>query len=319
MATPEKESLARQILAASTAHPPVLAQTFHALAPLAKPIRYAGGILIDHVLPIYVKAFNVGFAVYEWLPTDLFSALMGLGLSFGGGAYCASIAAIEAIRLSSGWQTTQDALQTVCDDLRAVYLAHAKDDHVDADGDGVADVRQLTGQELMTRKLGVWAQAIKDPEKLSAAIGGLCAAWLAAQSVLRVEFAKTITLGVSIAEMATPMLTRICVPFAVHVLPKPYHHWIPLLVQTAARAIGVALAWRVQVLVSAVHLALRGGLLFSRCAPRRALPTPPAPPARHPLVSSRARAAYLGRWLLVCVCLCVLYGPSVHAARGTQL
>ena len=28
--------------------------------------------------------------------------------------------------------------------------------------------------------------------------------------------------------------------------------------------IGVAFAWRLQVVVSAVHLALRGGLLFSR-------------------------------------------------------
>ena len=43
-----------------------------------------------------------------------------------------------------------------------------------------------------------------------------------------------------------------------------YHHWIPLLVKSSARAIGVALAWRLQVIVSAVHLALRGGLFFSR-------------------------------------------------------
>jgi len=84
------------------------------------------------------------------------------------------------------------------------------------------------------------------------------------QGVLRLEFAKTVTLGVSIAEMATPMLTRICLPFAVHVVPKPYHHWIPLLIKSTARAIGVALAWRIQVVLSAVHLAMRGGLLFSR-------------------------------------------------------
>ena len=31
-----------------------------------------------------------------------------------------------------------------------------------------------------------------------------------------------------------------------------------------AKAVGVSRAWRLQVLVSAVHLALRGGLLFSR-------------------------------------------------------
>lgn len=84
------------------------------------------------------------------------------------------------------------------------------------------------------------------------------------QGVLRLEFAKTITLGVSIAEMATPTLQRLGVPLLVHVVPKPYHHWIPIIIKTTARSIGVALAWRLQVIVSAVHLAMRGGLLFAR-------------------------------------------------------
>ena len=39
---------------------------------------------------------------------------------------------------------------------------------------------------------------------------------------------------------------------------------MPLGVKSAARMIGVAVAWRLQVVVSAAHLALRGGLLFSR-------------------------------------------------------
>lgn len=164
----------------------------------------------------------------------------------------------------SGWDTTRAALLEVYADAKAVYTANALDNAKDADGDGVADVKQISSQDLATRKLALWAQAIKDPDKLSMALGGLYAAWLGVQSVLRIEFARTVTLGVSIAEMANPMLRRICVPFLAHVLPKPYHHWIPLVIKLSARALGVALAWRVQVVVSALHLALRGGLLCSR-------------------------------------------------------
>ena len=123
----------------------------------------------------------------------------------------------------------------------------------------------------VSRKLAVYAMAVKDPERLSAAVGGLYTAWLAVQGVLRLEFAKTITLGVSIAEMATPALNRLGVPVLAHVVPPPYHHWIPMILKSTARAIGVAFAWRLQVVVSAVHLAMCGGLLFARSLLRWAI------------------------------------------------
>ena len=251
-------SIARQILNASDGAPPMLANAFNAIAPVFKPLRYGAGLFVDYVLPIYVRAFNLGLEAYERLPTDVFTALAGLALAFAGGAYCASVAAFEAVRMS-GWDTTKAALLDVWVEVKAVYEANAEDDAKQKETDGT-----LTGQELMSHKLSVWALAIKDPEKLSTAVGGLCTAWLAAQSVLRLEFAKTVTLGVAIAEMAEPILLRVTLPFATHVVPKPYHHWLPLLVKSSAKAIGVGLAWRLQVVVSAVHLAMRGGLLFSR-------------------------------------------------------
>ena len=47
--------------------------------------------------PFYAALAKVGFYIYEALPVDLFSALTGLGLSFFGGVYCASIAAVEVM------------------------------------------------------------------------------------------------------------------------------------------------------------------------------------------------------------------------------
>jgi len=47
-------------------------------------------------------------------------------------------------------------------------------------------------------------------------------------------------------------------------MPPAYHHWIPMVIANTARSIGVAVAWKMQEVVSAMHLALLGGLLFSR-------------------------------------------------------
>ncbi len=263
MADNTRDSIARQILAASATEPPRLATVINTVTPYVKPILHVFTFAVDYVLPIYVNAFKLGYRLYQTIGSDLYAAITGLGLCFAGGGYCASIAAIEAFRLS-GWDTTRQALLEIYADAKAVYAAHVEDEKRDDNGDGVADVRQLTPQQLMNRKLAMCAMAVKDPERLMTAVGGLYTAWLAVQGVLRLEFAKTITLGLSIAEMATPALQKIGVPVLVHITPRPYHHWIGLAIKTSARAIGVALAWRLQVIVSAFHLAMRGGLLFSR-------------------------------------------------------
>ena len=44
---------------------------------------------------------------------------------------------------------------------------------------------------------------------MMAAVGGLYTSWLAVQGTLRLQYAKTITLGVSIAAMATPYLQKV--------------------------------------------------------------------------------------------------------------
>lgn len=226
-------------------------------------IGFIATMIIDYVGPFYVKLFQLSFRAYCELPVDLLSALAGLGLSFCGGAYCASISAIQAFKMC-GWERTKAALIDIYNDGCAIYEAYVADDAKDDDGDGIRDVTRLSANDLLTRKLAVMAMAVKDPDKLNAAVGGLYTSWLAVQAVLRTEFAKTITLGVSIAAMATPYLQKVGVPVLVHVMPPAYHAWIPLIIANTARSIGVGIAWKMQEVVSAVHLALLGGLLFSR-------------------------------------------------------
>ena len=124
-------------------HPPAARWLTH---PSATPqIGFIATMIIDCCGPLYIKLFQLGYRAYHELPTDLLSALIGLGLSFCGGAYCASISAIEAVRMS-GWDRTQSALEEIYTDACAMYKAYVADDDSSANAD-----------DLLTRKLAVVA------------------------------------------------------------------------------------------------------------------------------------------------------------------
>lgn len=59
--------------------------------------------------------------------------------------------------------------------------------------------------------------------------------------------------------------SRLGVPLLAALIPPKYHHWIPVIVKNAVRAGAVSLAWRLQVINSAMQSAMRGGLIFARC------------------------------------------------------
>jgi len=244
---------------ANISPPPYVAQALRSAAPALKIVAKA----INLVGPLYIRMGRMGYYAYTIMPVDLFQACIGLGLCFCGGSYCASIAAIEAFRMT-GWEATRAALIDISDEAKRVQAANDVDNKKDDDGNGVADVEELPPAELLQRKASVFMVAVKDPNKLSLALGGLYTAWIAVQGTLRVEFARTITLGVSMAEMATPVALKAGVPILAHLLPPKYHHWIPAIIKNTVRALAVSLAWRLQVMQSAMQSALRGGLLFAR-------------------------------------------------------
>eukprot|EP00965_Chrysotila_dentata_P177076 5848435-Pleurochrysis_carterae.AAC.1 len=192
MAPSEQSGYMKMLSGASGEPPPTLAKILEASKPLVRPLL----ALFDILAPIIAQGFEFGYAMYVKLPVDLFTALMGAGLCFCGGAYCASIAAVEAFR-QCGWETTKAAILDVYAEFQRVKAAHDADEKKDADGDGVADVKRLTSSQLLQRKAALVAISIKDPEKLATALGGIWSAWLGVQGILRFEFAKTITLAIS--------------------------------------------------------------------------------------------------------------------------
>jgi hypothetical protein len=177
---------------------------------------------INMVAPLYVNMWALCLRAYETLPLELLEALMGFGMCFAGGAYCTSIAAVEAFRIT-GWDTTRRALRDVYAEAKNIHAAHQTDEKKDEDGDGKADVLALAPAELLQRKVKVLALAVKDPDKLMTALGGLYTSWLAVQGTLRLQYAKTITLGVSIANELEKPATAWLVPIVVPLIPPAYH------------------------------------------------------------------------------------------------
>ena len=82
------------------------------------------------------------------------------------------VAACEAARLT-GWERTEKAIKSIWEEAQIILQENKKDDTVDADGDGVADVNQLEAKDLMFRKAHL-VMTKCDPEKINAALGGEC-------------------------------------------------------------------------------------------------------------------------------------------------
>ena len=166
--------------------------------------------------------------------------------------------------------------------------ANAKDDEVDDDGDGVADVDQLTPPQLLQRKafllmcnpvartvynptsahgpvcfLHECSTTVKEPQKIQAAVGSVYAALLAVLATLKLEFAATTAMAMGVADMCKKPLFKFVVPGLEKVLPPQMHQWIRPTIDSTMRIVAIAVAWYVQQLISAFYSALRGGKLFA--------------------------------------------------------
>ena len=132
---------------ANLAPPPAVAQALQRAKPALKVVAK----VVNVVGPFYMKLGRFGLYAYNVLPFDLFQACLGLGLCFCGGSYVASIAAIEAFRMT-GWESTKAALLDVGEEMKRVQIANDADNKKDDDGNGIADVDEMEPADLLQRK-----------------------------------------------------------------------------------------------------------------------------------------------------------------------
>lgn len=238
--------------------PPALVPYLKKLAPVGAAII----IGIELSLPIMAQIVTKVNWFLSVCPLDLLYAITGILLCFFGGMYPTTIAAWEAWSQLGGHKAI-GYVKELALEFKKVNEKSSADDLVDADNDGIADVNQMSGVDLLKRKTQL-ALATVDPNKLNDALGGLYSGWIGVMGVLKIQFAKTIALGCSIGTFLQKPAEAVLTPALSYFVEEQYRQWIPAVIGWTTKYIGVQVAWYIQKVISAFHSAIRGGLMFSR-------------------------------------------------------
>lgn len=181
-------------------------------APFVKFVGTVTQVLIacgNVVLPPVVGVISLVSDFYRALPKDAILAQVGLVYCFAGGYYPTLFSSISAAQ-QCGWNVMVEAIQDLTNEavavIRALELHAAKSSFF-----GTAESRSL----LFRQKTGV-VLATVDPMKINTAASALYTTWLGVSSVLEKEYARVITLSLTMAGMKS--LRAFAAPFIRYLL-----------------------------------------------------------------------------------------------------
>jgi len=181
-------------------------------------------------------------------PEALIGMFTGFMLIFFGGFFIVTVALVEAFK-QGGSEALFENLGKLSKQIKAVQHANAEDDKKDEDGDGIPDVLQITKDQLAQRKLRVALTAM-DPIIVQSAFGNLWTATLSACASVKLQFARTIALGVSIGNYLNRPITRYIIPLIESFTDKTYHKWYPVVSSYVCRMVGASIAFQIQRILS---------------------------------------------------------------------
>ena len=179
---------------------------------------------ITIIEPVAEKAYSLAMKAWSLVAPfsdDFLPLLTGLIMVFYGGSIPLTIAAVEAFRLT-GWDRTKSALVVLFEQFNRAVAASKKDDQVDDNNDGIADVKQIDSKALVQRKISLFLK-VTDPMKVTEAVTALGSGCTAVLATLKNEFAQSITLGVSIADIFHKAAEKYLRPQLEAVVPKEHH------------------------------------------------------------------------------------------------
>lgn len=117
-----------------------------------------------------------------------------------------------------GWDNTRQHLMMLWEEHQRLRGENHRDNSIDEDGNRIADVDEVNGRELFTRKMKLFL-VHADPARMNAAVGGLWHATLGVIGVLKIQFARTVTLGAAIGDVTSKTMGRAATPVLAHLLP----------------------------------------------------------------------------------------------------
>lgn len=259
----EASTLRRRSAAQSSSDRALNLDSLRQLQESAAPLFVYLATFLEEVTPVidFVKTNGqqLWTALQPYHPEDLFPAIYGLFLVFFGGVYMTIVASAEAA-YQFGWDRIKVSLIALHGEWHKASDAFQRDNKIDKDRDGVADVEEMSAKDLAARRLMVLTRAM-DPEKVSAALEGLTIAVVAILATLRVKFAKAITLGTAIGQVLEQILSPFTTPSLQYALPDDYDKWVPVISRYGFRYLGISMSWILMRVITAVFAALKGSEL----------------------------------------------------------
>lgn len=190
--------------------------------------------------------------------------LIGLALCFFGGSYTMLIAVVETVRLLC-WEDLRKSFGVLKRNYEVAAEQNRKDNLVDADGNGIADVEEINRNELFSRKAALFMKSV-DIEAVQTAARTIGAALLSVIAALRVKLARSLALGGSLANMAKEYIHL--EQWLTEVLPPDTKKWAGVLSNTIVGTATMTLATMLSGIISIVHCCIRGSDMFVHHAVR---------------------------------------------------
>jgi len=214
------------------------------------------------VAPSIIRFCKASHAAYKKLPMMHVRLIAGTILCFFGGFYPTFFAALQAAE-HGGLDTVGRALSALSEEVIIIVNENEKDDKVDANKNGKADVVELDGGELLRRKVKLVLTKM-NPEKVNDALATIYKVWISVLAVLTIQFARTIALALTLSDFSKKFADRALLPIVERATPKEYRRWCPVLLDWLCKSIGISIAWKIQTVLSAFASAMAGGLIMSR-------------------------------------------------------
>jgi len=227
----------------------------------ASPILGAIVAAIIVALPHCVHAATLIQHYVDRMPEQIFYATLGFLMCFFGGFFPATIAAFEAWQLCGGKEALA-ACKKLWGEFNKIKDASKKDDDIDADHDGVPDVLQIDGKALLARKMKLAVSTV-EPATINEALACIFTGWAGVMAVLKIKFAKTVTLGHMIGEQLYHVASQ-SESLTSSAVPEEYRAWIPVTTKWLCKVVAISIAWWIQRVISAFHSAIRGGAMCTQ-------------------------------------------------------
>jgi hypothetical protein len=186
------------------------------LQAIVKPV--VEGLIV--VLPIVITHTRTAYTAFMKLPQNCLHFVYGSVFCFFGGSFPTLFAAVQAAEYS-GRQTMIQAFSDLSDEAVTIIEESKKDD------DAHTDTSKESSSEYLTRKTKLVLRKM-NPEKVDKALGSIYTVWLSVAAVLSVEFARTISMALAIADFLKKPLDRFVTPTINLVVPAEYEKWVPV-------------------------------------------------------------------------------------------